>query len=586
MNTLTDKMSFQMPNMMSNMMMSNHLMSKFNNYGSTNSSNIFSESYVSETMSMIVQVFVVSFFTAFSAYCASSMEHLKHIFSETIKRCIKLLLYPIFNIYYHLIKKIYGDQTKYKIIRTCSQYTSELIRNSELFDIIQWYVNSDKCEKINKTTTPETSKEIYYQNSNKYINNFSEQNIGNIKFCIGTTYGISILIKFDNHEISCSKEKQEIEIKGELQTEKRDNICYYFETHDVDQKSNIIERLFQKAITEYNISKKDWSQKIYNNNGKEWGNGQSISSPSSLKSVVMRNDMKETLTNSIEFFLSNTEFYIENGLRRKLVIANMGPPGTGKTTTAITIANQHKMDVYSLNLENSNNGDLKYLIDKIDTKYGILLIDDFDHYYNNLDTQKSSEEQNPQVGCPQQYPQQGLPLEFQQGFPQQQAYPQYLGDKNKPPKKDSISYHELLTVFDGTGTKDGLIIFLNLNDPSKIFKSTNIEDMALFRDRRVNLLLTYEYCDHAMIKELYSNIFKLEPDMDLINKIKEDYYAPCEIVQQFIEIYEKYSKNIASKQKEIDKVLIDLAEQKIKTSRYKIKKYLKKLEIYNKEKMH
>ena len=74
-------------------------------------------------------------------------------------------------------------------------------------------------------------------------------------------------------------------------------------------------------------------------------------------------------------------------------------------------------------------------------------------------------------------------------------------------KKEPISYHELLTVFDGTGSKDGMIVFINLNDPSKIFKSTNIEDLALFRDRRVNLLLTFEYCNHNMIKELYYNIF-------------------------------------------------------------------------------
>lgn len=558
------------PNFMSNMMFTNHIMNKFNGpHGmlNTNTTNIFSESFISETFSMFLQIFVVSFFAAFSAYCTSSMEYMKNLFTRTIKRCICLIFFPFINLYYFCLKKIYGDQTKYKIVRTCSQYTTELIRNAELFEIIQWYINSDHCEKIKKNTTIERSKEIYYQNPFHYINDFNEQNITNIKFGVGTTYGEDILIRFDSHDIICTKEKNDVEIKGELQTEKRDNITYYFETQDVKPDSDIIERFFQKAIVDYNKSKKEWVQKIFHNDRDGWEDGQDISAPSSLKTVVMRDEMKETLENSVEFFLSNPEFYAENGLRRKLVIANMGPPGTGKTTTAIAIAKQHKLNVYALNLENSTKGDLKYLIDKMSTKDGILLIDDFDHYYSKLGEQSIvDDKEDSESEDSQEYKKRGKHY-------------------NKPTKKEPISYHELLTVFDGTGSKDGMIVFINLNDPSKIFKSTNIEDLALFRDRRVNLLLTFEYCNHNMIKELYYNIFKMEPNMDLIKKIPEDFYAPCVIAQQFIELYERYSKIITHKHKEIEQILIDLANQRIKTSQDKIKDYLRKLEFYNKEKV-
>lgn len=568
---MSDKlMPNMMPNMMSNMMFTNHIMTKFNSnnqHGPTNSTNILSDSFVLETLTMFLQIFAVSFFAAFSAYCTTSMEYMKNIFTREIKRFIRLLFFPFVNFYYYILKKIYGDQTKYKIVRTCCQFTTELIRNSDLFEIIQWYINSDICVKIKKNTIVEKSKEIYYQNPYHYINDYNDQNITNIKFNIGTTYGEDIVIKFNLHEIICSKEKQDIEIKGELQTEKRDNICYYFETYDLNPESDIIERFFQKAIVEYNKSKKEWKQKIFHNDSDGWEDGQDISAPSSLKTVVMRDEMKDVLDNSVDFFLTNPEFYAENGLRRKLVIANMGPPGTGKTTTAIAMAKQHKMHIYSLNLENSAKGELKYLIDKMETKHGILLIDDFDHYYSKLgeqliieDKEESESDESP---------------EFKK---RTKRY-------NKTAKKEPISYHELLTVFDGTGSKDGLIIFLNLNDPSKIFKSTNIEDLALFRDRRVNLLLTFEYCNHKMIEELYYNIFKMKPATELIKKIPEDFYAPCVIAQQFIELYERYSKIIQHKQKEIDQILIDLANQKIKTSQDKIKDYLKKLEIYNKEKI-
>jgi len=559
-----------MPNMMSNIMFTNHIMSKFNNpHGATNiTGTIFTESFVSETFTMFLQIFAVSFFAALSAYCTTSMEYMKNLFTKIIKRLLRLLLYPFITFYYFILKKIYGEQTKYKIIRTCSQFTSELIRNSELFEIIQWFINSEHCEKIKKNTIIEKSKEIYYNNTFNYINDYNEQNISNIKFGVGTTYGEDILILFDSHEIICTKEKNDIEIKGELQTEKRDNICYYFETYDVNSESDIIERFFQKAITEYNKSKREWKQLIFHNDSDVWEDGQNISAPSSLKTVVMRDDMKDTLENTVNFFLTNPDFYAENGLRRKLVIANMGPPGTGKTTTAIAVAKQHKMNIYSLNLENSSKGDLKYLIDKMSTKNGILLIDDFDHYYSNLGKQQETEE-----------------VKNDSDSEDSLEYKKRSKRYNKPAKKEPISYHELLTVFDGTGSKDGLIVFINLNDPSKIFKSTNIEDLALFRDRRVNLLLTFEYCNHKMIEELYYNIFKMEPNKALIKKIPEDFYAPCVIAQQFIELYERYSKIINNKQKEIEQILIDLANNNIKTSQDKIKDYLKKLEFYNKEKV-
>jgi putative component of membrane protein insertase Oxa1/YidC/SpoIIIJ protein YidD len=251
-------------NMMPNMMFTNHIMNKFNSHHtSSNTTNIFTESFISETCGMFLQIFIVSFFAAFSAYCTTSMEYMKNIFTKTIRRFIYLIFFPFINFYYFFLKKIYGDRTKYKIIRTCSQYTTELIRNTELFEVIQWFINSNQCEKIKKNIMIEKSKEIYYQNSYNYINDFDDQNITNIKFGVSTTYGEDILIKFESYDIICIKDKQDIEIKGELQTEKRDNICYYFETQDIKPDSDIIERFFQKAIVNIINQRKNGNNKFF-----------------------------------------------------------------------------------------------------------------------------------------------------------------------------------------------------------------------------------------------------------------------------------------------------------------------------------
>jgi cellulose biosynthesis protein BcsQ len=106
----------------------------------------------------------------------------------------------------------------------------------------------------------------------------------------------------------------------------------------------------------------------------------------------------------------------------------MGPPGTGKTTLALAYSNQCKRNIYALDLDKSNAGDLKGLIEKMDTKNGDLLIDDFDHYFSKLGGDDNDKEKEKE----------------------EQIYNDY-GRNQK--KKEKISYHEFLTVLDGTGSK-------------------------------------------------------------------------------------------------------------------------------------
>jgi uncharacterized membrane-anchored protein YjiN (DUF445 family) len=84
-----------------------------------------------------------------------------------------------------------------------------------------------------------------------------------------------------------------------------------------------------------------------------------------------------------------------------------------------------------------------------------------------------------------------------------------------------------------------------------------------------------------MIYGIYKNIFGKEPDMKLIEMIKEDYYPPCVVSQQFISLYEKYGGNINDKQKEIDKILLDMANNTIETNHNKITSYINTLKDYN-----
>ena len=283
--------------------------------------------------------------------------------------------------------------------------------------------------------------------------------------------------------------------------------------------------------------------------------------PKNCNSIVLRNDMKDDLTSSLDFFRKNGEFYRGHGQRYKYVTLFTGHPGTGKTTFALAYANQCKCHIYSLNLNKSFSGDLNQLIQDIDTSKGHLLIDDFDHYFNDDNVLENDNDNNDDIDTSSN----------------RDEHNDRKNNKNNK-KNKKITYHEFLTVLDGVGSKDGLIVYICMNDPSKVLK-TNIQNIALFRERRINKIAIFKLCDHQMITELYVNIFKKRPNTDIIQKIPIDKYAPCLIAQQFISLFEKYGGNIDDREKDIEKILIDLAENNIETNLNIISSYV--CELYD-----
>jgi hypothetical protein len=511
---------------------------------------------------MFLQIIAVSMFTAFSSGFSSSIDVFRVYISNIIRRYFRLILSgPIYTIYDKIYKKLTNFKPKYKISSEVSLITSELKKNQQLFITIQWFLASEYCKRITNVIIDGNHNEIYYPEQSRQITEFNLKDTQKIKFSVGPIMGDDFRFEYESHEIICRKKKNQIEINGDVESTKRDNITYQFETYDENPNSDILIRLHEYAVRMYNSNRDEWRQKIYVNEGNRWKDPQDILSPSSVDSIVLRDNLVTEFVASLDFFRANRQFYIDHGQRYKYVTLLMGPPGTGKTTIALAYSNQCKRNIYALDLDKSNSGDLKELIEKMDTKNGDLLIDDFDHYFSKLgdDSEKEKEKEKKEEN--------------------QDIY----GRSQK--KKEKISYHEFLTVLDGTGSKEGLNVYVVVNDPEKIFTSTNIEDMALFRDRRVNKIFEFKYCNHKMIAGIYEKIFGTSANMEQIRKIPEDFYSPCVVAQQFISFFEKYGGNIEGKEDEINKIMHNFAIGKIETNQTKILSYIETLKKYNKEKL-
>lgn len=558
---------------MNTMMMSNHIMNQFNNMMYSNNTNstffdsITDTKFVSQTFLMFIQIFAISFFSAFSSHLSEGMSYFKNIFDRFTRKIIfGYLINPVLKVYSKIYKFLRGIKPKNRIELVISLITSESKKNGELFEIIQWFISSQYCQKKKKQENINNSKEIYYPlNSYNSLYSYIEKNC-KIPFNVSPLLNEDFIILFDNHEITCMREKNKIELNGDLESQKRDNISYYLETYDENENSDILERFCDHAVKSYNTVRKEWKQKIYTNNEDIWEEPNDIFSPNDVNSIILREGVKEDFVTSLDFFFKNKEFYKKHGQRHKYVTLLLGPPGTGKTTLVTSYANQNRRHIYSLDMKKSFEGDLKNLINKMDTNEGDLLIDDFDHYFSNLGKEITKQDEKNSTDSDEE---------------ENDSRYRKTSKKLKKEKRKMISYHELLTVLDGTGSKEGLNIYICVNDPSKIFKSMNIEDLALVRERRVNKIIKFDYCDHKMIKGIYKNIFNLEPNMELIKMIKEDYYAPCVISQQFISFLETNGGNIEGKQKEINKILLDLANDNIKTNQEKIIEYIDTLKKYN-----
>ena len=264
---------------MNHMMITNHIMNHFNNFKHKNSSSdnsFLSQEFMNETYMILIQILIVSLFTGlstyFSTYLTDFMTYVKRLFNKFIFR---IILNPIFKICGFLFNFVMRRNKKFKIKSNISLITSSLRKNSDLLEIIQWFLTSDFCERqIPKDQINSGKKEIYYMQTYKPLYTYDHYNPEKINFSVGPIMGTEIIVKFKNTNITIYSEKNKVEINADVEGIKRDNITYYLEADVDNENSNIFEDFCEHAVRTYNKYKEEWKQHIYHNTGSSWDEAQ------------------------------------------------------------------------------------------------------------------------------------------------------------------------------------------------------------------------------------------------------------------------------------------------------------------------
>ncbi|EEF40806.1 AAA-ATPase At2g18193 isoform X1 [Ricinus communis] len=190
--------------------------------------------------------------------------------------------------------------------------------------------------------------------------------------------GEKIVDVFDGIEITWQFAKEENNDRSGKNNDRFYNKGYFEITFEDQHR----EKVFHEYLKHILIASKVLTQgekvlKLFTRSRGCW-NCIDFRHPSTFDALAMDHDLKKSIIDDLNRFLSRKEFYKRIGKAWKRGYLLYGPPGTGKSSLIAAMANYLKFDVYDLELANiHSDADLRKAMLDIDRK-SITVIEDID----------------------------------------------------------------------------------------------------------------------------------------------------------------------------------------------------------------
>lgn len=96
-----------------------------------------------------------------------------------------------------------------------------------------------------------------------------------------------------------------------------------------------------------------------------------------LDTVALNHTDKNFIKESIDHFINNRQWYLDNGLPHKIAMLLDGKPGSGKTSLVKAIASHYDFSIYIINLSVMSDEKLSHAMSSVPSN-SIILMEDFD----------------------------------------------------------------------------------------------------------------------------------------------------------------------------------------------------------------
>lgn len=261
----------------------------------------------------------------------------------------------------------------------------------------------------------------------------------------------TFIINYQNKRILVTKSKEKVEKALTLKE-------MYFRKYTLSgfKASREVSKLLEEVL-QFSLSETPENEiKIRGNNSYGDWYSPSLLRVKPLNKTILEEEKKQFIISDIQKFQESEQWYLDASIPYKRGYCFFGPPGTGKTTLALSLANSLQRDVYCLNLNCiDDDSRLPYCFSMMGSN-SLLLIEDIDKVFSGRENVKE-------------------------------------GSK--------ITFSSLLNCLDGAFYKHGLVTIITTNHIEKL-------DDALLRTGRIDLKIEVPKPTHVEISEYMSLFFE------------------------------------------------------------------------------
>ena len=327
-------------------------------------------------------------------------------------------------------------------------------------------------------------------------------------------------ITFRKNGMLIKMEVEKEEVKGSKDIFNNEMVVFNLTAYGWKPKDKL-KKMLTEIIESEQEKLKDNEIKLFTNDGNSWEEIKKLE-PKSLDNIIF--PKKTEITDDIDEFLESRKKYIDRGLPYKRTYIFDGPPGTGKTSFALALAQKYQRDVYMMNLE-TIWGSKEFMILWNSIPFGsFLLIEDMDINIGkrNVDEnkKKAPKEDNSDIVRGIDREEEGLVTES--------------GDHSSD-RNEYLGLNTILNCMDGVFYREGLVTMITTNHIDQL-------DHALLRPGRIDKRVHIPRPDEKLALEYIENFYDVKTPGIGDRKLKENYTMSA--IQEVCICNETYDKVI------------------------------------------